>query len=84
MPVTTLVTTSQTIEIDEISDIAVTAIFHDDDVGDYYREIIFFGTPPDVTEGIEFDTSTIPTILRIKIRAATVEPLKITVPQDEF
>lgn len=71
-------------EIDEITDIAVTAIAHDDEAGDYYREIVFFGTPPDAVEGVEFDVSTIPTILRLKIRAPTVDPLKITVPQDEF
>jgi hypothetical protein len=84
MPTTTIAVTSQVMEIDEITDIAVTSIAHDDAAGDYYREIVFFGTPPDAVEGIEFDVSTIPTILRLKIRAPTVAPLKITVPQDEF
>jgi hypothetical protein len=85
MPTTTIVTTSQVIEIDEISDITVGAIFHDDVVGDYYREIVFFGTPPDITPGTTtFDVGTIPTILKLKIRAPTVEPLRVTVPENEF
>jgi hypothetical protein len=84
MPTTTMVTTSQVIEIDQITDVAVGAIFHDDQAGDYYREIIFFGTAPDAPEGVEFDTSTIPTILKIKIRAATVAPLHVSVPESEF
>ena len=58
--------------------------FHDDAAGDFFREIVFFGTPPEAQAGVEFDTSTIPTILRIRIRAATVDPLHVSVPQSEF
>jgi hypothetical protein len=85
MPTTTMVVTSQVMEIDEISDVAVTAIAHDDEAGDFYRDLIFFGTPPEMAAGTTVvDVSTIPTILKLRIRAPTVEPLKITVPQDEF
>jgi hypothetical protein len=85
MPTTTMVTTSQTIEIDQISDITVGAIFHDDVVGDYFREIVFFGTPPDIVPGTTtFDVSTIPTILKLRIRAPTIEPLHVSVPESEF
>jgi len=72
-----IITTSQSVEIDPVTDVAVTAIAHDDIKGDYYRDITLFGEP---LEGID----TVPTILIIRIRAATVDPLKITVPQDEF
>ena len=84
MPITSMVTVSQEIEIDGITDVAVTALMHDDARGDFYREIVFFGTPPDVVAGVEFDVSTIPTILRVRIRAATVEPLHVSVPVSEF
>jgi hypothetical protein len=85
MPVTTMVTTSQVIEIDEISDVSVTAIEQDNVLGDYFRDIVFFGTPPEVQEGIEVaDLGTVPTILRIRIRATTTAPLHVTVPESEF
>ena len=84
MPVTTMVTTSQVIEIDEISDVSVTAIEQDPVLGDYFRDIVFFGTPPEAQEGVEFDVSTVPTILRIRIRATTTAPLHVTVPESEF
>jgi hypothetical protein len=85
MPTTTMVVTSQTIEIDQISDIAVTSIAHDDVAGDYYREIVFFGAVPEIPEGtLTPIVGSTPETLRVKIRAATVEPLKISVPADEF
>jgi hypothetical protein len=84
MPVTTMVTTSQVIEIDEISDVSVTAIAQDPVLGDYFRDIVFFGTPPEAGEGIAFDISTVPTVLRIRIRATTTTPLHVTVPETEF
>jgi hypothetical protein len=85
MPITSMVVTAQTIEVDGITDVAVGAVFHDDVVGDYYREIVFFGTAPDLPIGTTTaDTSTIPEVLRIKIRSITVEPLHISVPESEF
>ena len=85
MPVTTIVVTSQVIEIDEISDVSVTAIAQDPILGDYYRDIVFFGTPPEAEEGVEaIDLSTVPTILRVRIRATTITPLHVTVPESEF
>ena len=85
MPTTTMVTTSQVIEIDEISDVSVTAIAQDPVLGDYFRDIVFFGTPPEAVEGVEvLDLSTVPTILRIRIRATSVTPLHVTVPELEF
>jgi hypothetical protein len=85
MPTTSMVVTAQTIEVDGITDIGVGAIFHDDVVGDYYREIVFFGTPPDLPVGTTtVDVGTIPEVLRIKIRAITVEPLHVSVPESEF
>jgi hypothetical protein len=72
-----VVTKSQSVDLDPISDVAVTAIARDDVKGDYYRDITLFGEPG---EG----ESTVPTIMVIRIRAATIDPLKITVPQDEF
>jgi hypothetical protein len=72
-----VVTKSQSVELDPISDVAVTAIARDDVKGDYYRDITLFGEPG----GGE---STVPTVMTIRIRAATIDPLKITVPQDEF
>ena len=85
MPITTMVVTSQVIEIEAISDISVTSIFHDDVIGDYYRDLIFFGTPPETVPGTTaFDVGTIPTILKLRIRAPIIEQLRITVPEDEF
>jgi hypothetical protein len=85
MPATTMVTTSQVIEIDQITSIAVGDVFHDDVVGDYYREITFFGTPPDLPPGTTaVMMNTIPTILKVKLRASTVDPLHIEVPISEF
>lgn len=79
-----MVCVSQEIEIDGITDVTVTALMHDDVRGDFYRELVFFGTPPDAPEGVAMDTGTIPTVLRVRIRAATVEPLHVSVPQSEF
>jgi hypothetical protein len=83
-----MVCVSQEIEIDGISDVTVGALMHDDMRGDFYREIVFFGTPPDqmLQEGVTpVDvTSTVPTVLRVRIRAATVDPLHVTVPMSEF
>jgi hypothetical protein len=80
-----MVCVSQEIEIDGVTDVTVTALMHDDVRGDFYREIVFFGTPPDLAPGTTaIDTSTIPTILRVRVRAATVEPLHVTVPASEF
>ena len=84
MPITTMVTTSQVIEVDEISDVVVTAIGRDDVIGDYYRDIVFFGTPPEAPEGVEIDVTAVPTVLRVRIRAATTTPLHVTVPESEF
>jgi hypothetical protein len=72
-----VVTVRQHLVVDGVSDVSVSAISHDDEAGDFYRDIIFFGEP-------EEGTSVIPTILAVRIRADTVDPLKITVPQDEF
>jgi hypothetical protein len=72
-----IVTRSQSVEINQVSDLVVTAIAHDDIAGDYYRDITFFG---EAGEG----ELTIPTVMTIRIRAATVDPLKISVPADEF
>jgi hypothetical protein len=72
-----VVTKSQSVELDPISDVAVTAIARDDVKGDYYRDITLFGEPGE-------NESTVPTVLTVRIRAATADPLKITVPQDEF
>ncbi len=79
-----MVCVSQEIEIDGISDVTVGALMHDDMRGDFYREIVFFGTPPDTPAGMAVDTSTTPTVLRVRIRAATVDPLHVTVPVSEF
>ena len=76
MPVE-IVTTRQSVTIDGVADIAVSAIERDDVKGDYFRDITFFGEPG---EG----ESTAPTVMTIRIRASTADPLKITVPQDEF
>ncbi len=88
MSITSMVCVSQEIEIDGITDVTVTALMHDDIRGDFYREIVFFGTPPDqmLQEGVTpVDvTSTVPTVLRVRIRAATVDPLHVTVPMSEF
>jgi hypothetical protein len=72
-----IVTTRQSVTIDGVADVSVTAIAHDDVAGDYYRDIAFFG---EAAEGEE----TMPAVLSIRIRAITADPLKITVPQDEF
>lgn len=72
-----IVTTSQAVTIDGVADVSVSAIAHDDVKGDYYRDIVIFGEP-------EEGETTQPTMLSIRIRAATADPLKITVPQDEF
>jgi len=78
-------TTRYEVELETVSDVAVTAIFRDDVVGDFYRDIVFFGEPPEPVEGTAVvDTSTIPTLMRVRIRASAVDSLKITVPQDEF
>ena len=88
MSITSMVCVSQEIEIDGITDVTVTALMHDDIRGDFYREIVFFGTPPDqlLQEGVTpVDVSTTtPTVLRVRIRAATAEPLHVTVPMSEF
>jgi hypothetical protein len=88
MPITSMVCVAQEIEIDEITDVTVTALMHDDIRGDFYREIVFFGTPPEqlLQEGVTpVDVSaTTPTVLRVRIRAATVDPLHVTVPASEF
>ena len=72
-----VVTISQSVEIDGIADVAVSAIAHDDVAGDYFRDIVLFG---DAGEG----QSTMPAVLSVRMRAATADPLKITVPQDSF
>jgi hypothetical protein len=72
-----IVITSQTVTIDAVSDVSVSSIAHDDVVGDFYRTITVWGTP------VEGD-SNIPAVLVVRIRADSVDPLKITVPQDEF
>jgi hypothetical protein len=72
-----VVTTQQWVTLDGVSDVAVSAIAHDDVKGDYYRDITFFGEP-------SIEGGTIPIVLAIRIRAASTHPLKITVPQDEF
>jgi hypothetical protein len=72
-----IVTTRQSVTLDGVADIAVTSIEHDDVEGGYFRDITFFGEPG---EG----ESTAPTVMTIRIRASTADPLKITVPQDEF
>jgi hypothetical protein len=72
-----IVTTRQSITIDGVADIAVTAIERDDVKGDYFRDITFFG------EGDDGET-TAPMVMTIRIRASAPDPLKITVPQDEF
>lgn len=80
-----MVCVSQEIEIDQVSDVVVTALMHDDVRGDFYREIVFFGTPPDAPEGVStVDVNTTPTVLRVRIRAATVDVLHVTVPESEF
>jgi hypothetical protein len=88
MSITSMVCVSQEIEIDGITDVTVTALMHDDIRGDFYREIVFFGTPPDqqLQDGVmPVDVSaTVPTVLRVRIRAATVDPLHVSVPQSEF
>jgi hypothetical protein len=72
-----IVTTQQSVTIDGVADVAVTTIAHDDVKGDYYRVITLFGIPG---EG----ETTSPTVLTVRIRAATADPLKISVPADEF
>jgi hypothetical protein len=72
-----IVTTRQSVTIEGVADIAVTAIEHDNVKGDYFRDITFFG------EADESET-TAPTVMTIRIRAGTADPLKITVPQDDF
>jgi hypothetical protein len=72
-----IVTTRQSVTLDGVADIVVTAIEHDDVKGDYFRDVTFFGEPG---EG----ESTAPTVMTIRIRASAADPLKITVPQDEF
>jgi hypothetical protein len=72
-----IVTTHQSVTLDGVADVAVTVIERDDVKGDYFRNITFFGEPG---EG----ESTAPTVMTIRIRASTADPLKITVPQDEF
>jgi hypothetical protein len=72
-----IVTTRQSVTIEGVADVAVTAIERDDVKGDYFRDITFFGEPG---EG----ESTAPTVMTIRIRASAADPLKITVPQDEF
>jgi hypothetical protein len=72
-----IVTTRQSVTLDGVADIAVTAIERDDVKGDYFRDITFFGEPG---EG----ESTAPTVMTIRIRASAADPLKISVPQDEF
>jgi hypothetical protein len=85
MPVTTMVTTSQVIEIDEITDVSVTAIAMDPVLGDYYRDIVFFGTAPEAVEGVDVVSyGTVPTILRIRVRSTTAAPLHVSVPESEF
>lgn len=85
MSVTSMVCVAQEIEIDGITDVSVTALKFDAVRGDYYREIVFFGTPPDAPEGaLVVDVSTTPTVLRLRIRAPTVDPLHISVPESEF
>lgn len=85
MPITTLVVTSQVIEMDHISDVAVKDIELDEVAGDYFRDIVFFGEAPEIPEGTTAEIEgTIPTILRIRIRAETVEALHVTFPQGEF
>jgi len=68
---------SQTVQLTEVTDIAVTVVTPDIDAGDHFREIRFFGTPP---EGEE----TIPMMFIIRIRADDPIKLKITVPISEF
>jgi hypothetical protein len=70
-------TLSQSIEITDVTDVAVSAVAHDDVLGDYYRTITIFGSPD---EG----GATIPTTFLLRIRAPTADPLKISVPADEF
>jgi hypothetical protein len=72
-----IVTTRQSATIEGVADVAVTAIERDDVKGDYFRDITFFGEP---AEG----ESTAPTVMTIRIRASAADPLKISVPQDEF
>jgi hypothetical protein len=72
-----IVTTQQSVTLDGVADVAVTAIERDDVKGDYFRDITFFGEPG---EG----ESTAPTVMTIRIRASAADLLKITVPQDEF
>ena len=72
-----IVTTQQSVTLDGVADVAVTAIERDVVKGDYFRDITFFADPG---EG----ESTAPTVMTIRIRASAADPLKITVPQDEF
>jgi hypothetical protein len=67
----------QTVELSEVTDVIVTVIAADVNAGDHYRDIRFFGTPPEGTE-------TIPMLFTIRIRSDDLLKLKITVPESEF
>lgn len=68
---------SETIEINDVSDVVVTDITADSERADNYREIRFFGTP-------ETGVTTIPTVLIVRIRAVDHEKLHVSVPAAEF
>lgn len=77
MAATKIATIAQTIEMNDVSDVVVTPIQHDDVMGDNFREIRIMGTPPD-------GDTVIPVNLVVRIRASDTEPLKVTVPENEF
>lgn len=78
MPDTTsIVTKAQTIEIDGVTDIIVTATTLDEDAGDYVRELRFFGIP--AAEG-----QSAPLVFTLRIRHPQRDAIAITVPQQDF
>lgn len=68
---------SQTLELNDVTDISVTSISADAERGDYYRDLVFFGTP---ASGVE----TTPTNLVLRIRSEDATMLRVTVPESEM
>lgn len=75
--VTTVDVMAQTLQIDGVSDITVTEILQDADVGDYVREIRIWGLP--LTEG-----ALAPLVMTLRLRHQVRVNLEISVPTSEF
>ncbi len=69
-------TTVQTIEINNVTNTAITAITEDEEQGDYYREIRIFAVPTGST------AETV--VITLRIRGAASDDIELDVPASTF